>query len=195
MNVQQVREDVEKSLGTDGCFNTKSWREWFRTTVDNMMNNDQFHQEVVARSKANAGITVLNSAPKSASASSTAEPTEPKRKGERYQIDFGEEHHEHEDEYEEDGDYAYEEGDYDEEEYEEHHDDAHHDDAHHDGGHYDDEHYDDEHQDDYDDAGGYEEHEDDRYYEDGAEEEEEEYEEEEETVAAYKARMREKRSR
>lgn len=237
MTYKQVRQEVEKSLGTAGGFNTKSWREWFRTTVDSMMNNDQFHKEVLARSKAKAGIDMLESAPKSASTSSAAEP---KRKVERYQIDFGEEQHDPEDDYEEDGDY--EEGDYEEEEYEARHDDARrdrrrddrdgddrdhddgrcddidrddgdrddgrYDDRHHGGGHddgqYDDDHYEEGHHDDYGpqddyDEGEYDENdenEDDRYYENGDYvEEDDDYDEEEETAAAYKARMRARRSR
>jgi len=208
LTYKQVREHVEKALGTVGYFNSKPWRDWFRATVDNLMRNEQFHQEVLSRTKAKAGLDMLQHARESAPATITANPAAPKRKD---PIDFGEEqHYPEDDEYYEEAGYEegeYEDGDYgeDEEEYVE--DDEYGGDVG--DGVGDDNHGDyDEATDDYreddDTNGDYGEDDNGEYYEDGdydgeednyegAEEGEGDYEEEAETLAEYKARMRAKK--
>ena len=152
---------MENSLSTPGCFNNKSWRAWFSTTVDNLLKNDQFQQEVDSRAKASLDMLkhVRESVPAASAPVEQKHTVEHKHRVERYAIDFGEE----QDYPEDDGEYDegdYEDGDYaEEDEYGE--DDGYAEDGEYEGhGH-----------EEYDDAEEYEH--DDEYYEDGEYDEEE----------------------
>ena len=182
---------MEQSLGTLGCFSTQSWRQWFRETVDNLMSNDQFHQEIVSRAKAKAGLDMLSHA--SAPGATSAPPT--RRKAERYVIDFGEEqHYPEDDDYEDEEEYEEaEEVDYAEEEYEEDDEYVEEEERYVEPGHTN-TYRKQDHRDYYEDETHYEEEEEEEE-EEGYYEGEEHYDEEQETLGAYKERMRSKRSR